>query len=948
MSKEDAKPASSILPADDSIVVRGACENNLANVDCAIPRRKLTVVTGPSGSGKSSLVFGVLWREARRRASRMLELPRQARGERIPPAKVAALSGLACAIALEQKPVRSRFATAALLAGVYWPAARLFELCGKAHCVRCGAALEHLRLSRAMERLAGNPAGTRLVVQAVVEELDRERSGKRREDLVRAGFTRAMIAGNRIDLAAPGEGSNCLLGRSTVAIDALTLREDNIARLSEALELANRFGEGSIELEIRRPDEPEKSVFAFHTVPKCSACRSIQRGIAVESFRFWKPSGACPACGGTGVEYRLREDVVFGGRLGSVQETLREVSREYHLRLAADDCRRWCERAGVDPQANWIDLSRQQLDALFLRAGPGRREPAAGGERAEVTPDALGGLIDCFDDVARNGGSHQVRRRAAAALIPAACSSCSGARLAPEPLALSWNGKTFLEFLGSEVSTVLPWLQAVSTNLPEEARRMKGALEDSLRALSDLGLGYLPLSQGAATLSSGEIQRIALARALRSGLSEVVYLLDEPTCGLHPGDIERLAAKLRELVAAGNTAVVVEHDPQIARASDYCLALGPGAGAQGGRIVAAGSPDEVLESAESNPVPAKQKQPPRTSGTSWLTVRGACKNNLKSLTVAIPLGELVAVCGVSGSGKSSLMRQCVAPALEALILRQRRRGGSSIVLSAEERAAFGVESIEGWESLSGVANVAEAGRAALHRSTAASVLGIPAVLRELYAKLPEAKIRGMSAKDFLRQTAGAACPECRGRGWSPLSGREFPCFRCDGSGYNEAIAAITYRGRSLAETLGLTIEEAGAEFRRVPMLTRVLSLATEFGLGYLKLVQPAATLSLGELQRLHLVKHLASKGGGKRLFVLDEPTRGMHFREIDLLMAMLRRLVLRGHSVAVIEHNPLVIRAADCILELGPEAGVAGGRLLAFGTPEEIAHHPSSRIGKFL
>ncbi len=936
----------------DRLQVRGACQHNLKNLSLDLPRDRLVVFTGPSGSGKSSLAFDTIYAEGQRRYVESLSAYARQFLDQLPKPRVESIEGLSPAIAIEQRAIgkspRSTVGTVTELADYL----RLsFARVGIPHCPVSGVVLHAYTVQEIVDALMSRGEGARATLLA---PLVRQRRSSLSEELAwlrRQGYVRARLDGVLLDIAEAPDISAHAPHDLDVVVDRIVLREGNKARLTDSVELALKLGDGT--LLVDGMDGAPPTVMSERLV-------SWEHGITLpplepKLFSFNGPHGACPSCDGLGVRTTvdparivpdprrsLREGAVAAfGRRGSVA-TASEVARAVQL-------------LGVDPDLPWAELPQQQRDALLFGA-PAPKGRRAGGEAYEgivrrlerwLSDEELPPSDDEPDDGALD--PEDLWRFTAQAV----CDACAGRRLRPEALAVKLGGRDIAELSSLPLvtlhQTLTEWLEG-DLFAPRDAtivRPLLTAMVARLRFLLDVGLGYLSLDRPSSTLSGGEGQRIRLATQIGASLVGVLYVLDEPSVGLHARDNQQLLRALRQLVDKGNSVIVVEHDRDAILAADYLVDLGPGAGRLGGEIVARGTPAEVLADPRSVTGPyltrARGLTPPsarRAPGAAALTVVGARAHNLRELTVAFPLGLFTVVTGVSGSGKSSLVIDTLLAAARSSLY------GAAGVVGPCDR-------IDGLEHIDKVVSIDQAPIGRTPRSNPATFTGLFTQLRELYASLPDARARGYKPGRFSFNVKGGRCEACQGDGVRRVEMHFLPdvyvlCDSCGGTRYSRETLEIRYRGLSIADALALTVDEAWELFEAQARLRQKLTALRQVGLGYLTLGQPGTTLSGGEAQRVKLATELARTATGKTLYVLDEPTTGLHFQDIELLSRALFDLRDAGNTVLIIEHNLELAACADWVIDIGPEAGDGGGCLVGAGPPELIASLPESRTGHYL
>ncbi len=935
----------------DRILVRGARSHNLKNVDVEIPRDRLVVVTGLSGSGKSSLAFDTLYAEGQRRYVESLSAYARQFLEQMEKPDCDAIEGLAPAIAIEQKGVgRNPRSTVGTITEVADYLRLLWARVGRPHCWQCGREIAAQTVQQVVDRLVALPAETRLFLYAPVV---RDRKGEHRAELDalrRGGFVRVRIDGELRELAEDIALKRTARHTIEVLVDRLIVRPGIAPRLADSLAVAFREGSGIVVVESTSPGGGEPSVQLYSERHACAVCGLSYPELSPRFFSFNSPQGACPTCGGLGVQRRFDPALVVPRperplpaalsatvlrALPSLDATLAALAAQYRFALDTPFA-----KLPATVRAVLLDGSGEQ-EVEIVRERHGRRQ---------AVRRPFPGLMALLERRQKQTHSAWLREELDGLVADRPCPTCEGTRLRREARFVRVGGRSIIEASALSIADAAAFFRGLALPLPEGeiAAPILKEVVARLGFLVDVGLGYLSLDRGAATLSGGEGQRIRLATQIGSRLVGVLYILDEPSIGLHQRDNERLLGTLRELRDLGNTVIVVEHDRDTILAADHVIDMGPGAGVHGGRIVAAGPPAAVmrdpasltgryLSGAESVPVPAHRRR-----GTGWsIGVRGARANNLKNVDVDVPLGTMTCVTGVSGSGKSTL----VIDTLYRALARKLDVGGG------DEPGAH--DELRGWQLVDKIIEISQAPIGRSPRSNPATYTGAFAPIRELFAQLPDARARGYGPGRFSFNVKGGRCEACAGDGLIPIEMHFLPdvyvtCEVCGGRRYNRETLEIRFKGRNIADVLDLTVAEARDFLGAVPGVRVRLHALYEVGLDYVRVGQPGTTLSGGEAQRVKLAKELARRATGKTLYVLDEPTTGLHFDDVRRLLEVLARLVDSGNTVLLIEHNLDVIKSVDYVIDLGPEGGADGGRIMVTGTPEEVAACSASHTGRFL
>ena len=933
------------------ITVRGAREHNLKNIDVAIPRDKLTVITGLSGSGKSSLAFDTIYAEGQRRYVESLSAYARQFLELMGKPDVDSIEGLSPAISIEQKTTsKNPRSTVGTVTEIHDYMRLLWARVGVPYSPATGLPIEAQTVSQMVDRVMAMAEGTRLLLLAPVV---RDRKGEYRKELAelqRRGFTRVKVDGTLYEIGDVPALNRKIKHEIEAVVDRVVVRDGIAPRLADSFETALGMSDGVVYAE--HPDGTNRTVFSSRFA--CPVSGFTIEEIEPRLFSFNSPHGACPACDGLGREMFFDPQMVvpderLGLSEGAVAPWTGAQSPYYDQTLQS-----LARHFKVTTKTPWQDLPENVRDGVLYGTGS---EPIAftykDGIRSYTVTKPFEGVLKNLQRRWQETDSAWVREEMSRYQAEKPCAACAGARLKPEALSVRVGGKNIAEASELSILKALDWFQEVLPTLTpqraEIAGRILREIVDRLRFLVDVGLDYLTLARGSATLSGGESQRIRLASQIGSGLTGVLYVLDEPSIGLHQRDNERLLGTLRRLRDLGNTVLVVEHDEDAIRAADHLIDMGPAAGVNGGFVVAEGTPPEVAANPKSLTgdylsgrrrieVPMLRRQV--TQKSPALRVIGARGNNLKNLTATFPLGTFTCVTGVSGGGKSTLVVDTLYKAAS------RRLMGSGQVPSAHER-------IEGLEQLDKIIDIDQSPIGRTPRSNPATYTDLFAPIRDWFAELPESRARGYKAGRFSFNVKGGRCEACQGDGLIKIEMHFLPdvyvkCDTCKGRRYNRETLEIKFRDKSIAEVLEMTVEEAVPYFSAQSRIHDRLKILQQVGLGYISLGQQATTLSGGEAQRIKLSKELARRATGRTLYILDEPTTGLHFEDVRKLLEVLHALVDQGNTVIVIEHNLEVIKTADWILDLGPEGGDGGGRIVAEGTPEDIVANPDSYTGQFL
>ena len=936
----------------DKIVIHGAKENNLKNIDLEIPKNKLIVFTGVSGSGKSSLAFGTIFAEGQRRYIESLSsYARQFLGQAQKP-DVESIDGLSPAISIDQKTTNHNpRSTVGTVTEIYDYLRLLFARVGTPYCPHCHKPISQQTVDQIVDAILLYPSGSKLTVLAPIVRGQKGTFVKQFESLKKSGFTRVQVDGSIYMLDEEINLDKNIKHNIRVVVDRLVLKEGIGSRLTDSIETAVKLAEGLVIVE---NDENEQ---LFSTNYSCPYCGWTLEEITPRLFSFNAPYGACPTCSGLGVYSDVSEDIILkdshlsinqgafnstGWRMdggGLAERYIKALSKKYDIDL---DC----------PVEK---LPRKKLDIL-LYGNDGERLDLYENEARNKTFEhfngkkalSFEGIINNLKRRLAESKSDFIRFEIGKFVREITCPTCKGKRLNESALSVKIKGKNIAEVCDMSVKALIPFFEdlSLSKEKTEIAKSILKEINARLKFLSDVGLEYLTLSRSAETLSGGEAQRIRLATQIGSGLSGVLYILDEPSIGLHQRDNDRLIATLQNLRDLGNTLIVVEHDEDTIRAADWIVDVGPYAGVHGGEIVGNGRFEDIIKSPRS--VTAKfltgeekiEVPAVRRRASNFLKVKGAKENNLKNLDVNIPLGVFTCITGVSGSGKSSLLNEVVYPYLSNTLNNSRLELGK-------------FDKIENVSYLDKVIDIDQSPIGRTPRSNPATYVGMFSYIRDLFASTPDAKAKGYGPGRFSFNVKGGRCDACEGAGVKEiemyfLPDIVVPCEACKGHRYNRETLEVKYKGKSISDVLDMTVEEALKFFENIPSIKNKVQALHDVGLDYIKLGQPATTLSGGEAQRVKLATELSKKSTGKTIYLLDEPTTGLHMYDIKKLISILNRLVENGNTVVVIEHNLDVIKSADYIIDLGPEGGDGGGTIVAEGTPEEVAKVEKSYTGKYL
>ena len=929
----------------DSIVIRGAREHNLKNIDVVVPRNKFVVITGVSGSGKSSLAFDTIFAEGQRRYVESLSAYARQFLEQMEKPDVDSIEGLSPAISIEQRTTsRNPRSTVGTVTEIYDYLRLLYASIGTPHCTQCGQEIRPQTVQQMVDRLLTLPAGTKFTILAPYIRGKKGEYRKQMLQMVKEGFTHGIVDGQEIELSNPPTLDKQKKHTIDIRIDRIVVKEGIAQRLADSLETATRVTKGLVKI-LYQEDKREELMSQSYACPDCGV--SIGE-ITPRLFSFNSPYGACARCSGLGVLLEIDERKIVPDDTKSVEEGAialwKEGSEHWRLRQIHTLAKHYKFKLDTP----WNRLPEKARNCILYGSEDKLKFEFQGSDSTYSYNGTYEGIVPMLKRRYHESDSDDIREEIERFMTPKKCPQCEGKRLKPEALSVTVANRFIDQIVCLQLRDAAEFFKSITLTAREEAiaGKILKEVRDRLGFLNAVGVGYLTLDRNAATLSGGEAQRIRLATQIGSKLMGVLYVLDEPSIGLHQRDNRKLIESLLELRDLGNTVIVVEHDEETIETADHIIDLGPRAGVHGGHVVAEGTLDQVrtfpssltakyLRGELKIDVPAR-----RPLGENKLVIRGARQNNLKNLDVEIPLGVFIAVTGVSGSGKSTLVNDILYKALS-------KHFYDAVDTPGEH------DRIDGLELIDKVIDIDQSPIGRTPRSNPATYTQLFGEIRNLMAGTPEARMRGYGPGRFSFNVKGGRCEACKGDGQIKIEMHFMPdiyvkCDVCGGKRYNRETLEVKYKGFSIAEILAMTVEQATDVFRNVPRIFNILHTLDEVGLGYITLGQSSTTLSGGEAQRVKLAKELAKRATGKTLYILDEPTTGLHFDDVHKLLHLMHGLVDRGNTVVVIEHNLDVIKTADHVIDLGPEGGDGGGLVIATGTPEQIAKVPASPTGVYL
>ena len=933
------------MAKDSFIEIRGAREHNLKNVDISIPKDKLTVITGLSGSGKSSLAFDTIYAEGQRRYVESLSAYARQFLDLMKKPEVDSIEGLSPAISIEQKTTsHNPRSTVGTVTEIYDYMRLLWARVGTPYSPATGLPIEAQTVSQMVDKILEFPLGTKLLLLSPIARGKKGEFKKEFETLQRQGFQRLKIDGENYTFDDLPTLSKTLKHDIEVVIDRLVVKDGIMERLAQSLETALKLSDGIVYVE--EVESGKRTTFSSKFA--CPVSGFTIEEIEPRLFSFNNPFGACPHCDGLGAKLYMDPDLVVPNPHLSLSQGAIAPWEGFHSSFHSQALTSLCDFLGISNKTPWEELPEKARNVILYGSG---NVCVPMYYSSFMTDKPFEGVIPNMERRFLETDSAWVREDFARYQSAAPCEFCHGKRLKPEALAVKINGLDIIDASEMSIVKAREWFSGIEGTLSpqkqEIAHKILKEIIDRLTFLNNVGLDYLTLSRQSGTLSGGESQRIRLASQIGSGLTGVMYVLDEPSIGLHQRDNDRLLATLNHLRDIGNTVIVVEHDEDAIRAADYLVDMGPAAGENGGKVTAKGTVAEVLKNKNSLTaqylngekfiaVPARR----RKGNGKFIEIKGAKTNNLKNVNAKIPLGTLTCVTGVSGGGKSSLILETLFKAIDKELNGSRKPTGK-------------YDKLVGLENIDKVIDIDQSPIGRTPRSNPATYTGVFSNIRDCFANLPEAKARGYSAGRFSFNVAGGRCEACKGDGVTKIEMNFLPdvyvaCDVCHGKRFNRETLEVKYKNKSIADVLDMTVDEAHQFFAAIPSIKNKLELLQKVGLGYIHLGQQATTLSGGEAQRIKLSKELSKRATGKTLYILDEPTTGLHFEDINKLLGVLQALVDSGNTVIVIEHNLDVIKVADYIIDMGPEGGDGGGQIIAQGTPEQVAKSPISYTGKYL
>jgi len=939
----------------DKITIKGAREHNLKNIDITIPRDKLVVITGLSGSGKSSLAFDTLYAEGQRRYVESLSAYARQFLDQMDKPDVDYIEGLSPAISIEQKTThRNPRSTVGTVTEIYDYLRLLFARVGTSHCYKCGQVIQPQTPESIADGIQSMPEKTRIQILAPIIRQRKGTYQKVFEDIKNQGFPRVRVNGEIYNVEDEIKLARYKKHDIDVVVDRLVVKSGMGTRLTDSVETALRLGKGILRIWSESPDKNVSEVLQSEA-HACVDCRISYEELAPRMFSFNSPHGACPDCTGLGTTMEIDPELVVPDETLSFDEN---AIRPWTMNRMLDGwyksaLKSVCKHYSMSWHTPWCELPESFQEVVLYGSGKEEIQFAYKSKKRKNKYEVmkpLEGVIPNLERRFKETSSSSQRDKISQFMATRPCKSCGGARLRPESRAVMLNDKNILDLTRMSIGEANDFLGGMKLTKQQKviAERILKEVNERLGFLVSVGLEYLTLERQAGTLSGGESQRIRLATQIGSGLVGVLYILDEPSIGLHQRDNDRLIATLKRLRDLGNTVIVVEHDEDTIRTADYVLDIGPGAGVHGGEIVAHGTPKQIERNKKSmtgkylsGAFEIHMPEELRKKNGKSIVIRGAQQNNLRNIDVDIPLGVFVCVTGVSGSGKSTLINSTLYPAA------MRALHGSVRIKPGKHK------SIDGLEHIDKIIDIDQSPIGRTPRSNPATYTGLFSPIREIFAKTKEARARGYKPGRFSFNVKGGRCEACEGNGLITIEMHFLPdvyvpCEVCDGARYNRDSLEIRYKGKNISEVLGMTIEDGCAFFRNIPTVYQKLVVLNDVGLGYIKLGQPATTLSGGEAQRVKLATELSKRQTGRTLYILDEPTTGLHAVDVDKLLQVLHRLADGGNSVIVIEHNLDVIKTADWIIDLGPEGGDRGGMIIAEGPPATIAKKKKSYTGKYL